>query len=260
VDFVLVCAVALAASALTLYSGFGLGTLLLPAFAVFFPVPVAVAATAVVHLANNLFKTALVGRHADRQVVLRFALPGVVAAIIGASLLGAVSSTNALATYDLWGQTRDITAVKLLIGTLVVGFALLEMSPWLAGLTIEKRFLPLGGVLSGFFGGLSGSQGVLRAAFLVKVGLSKEAYIGTSTVSAVIVDLSRIPVYGVALLALDVEDTSGMWPLVAGATLFAFAGAYLGNRYVHKVTLHALQVIVTVMLVAVGTAMATGLV
>lgn len=47
------CLTALVVSGLTLFSGFGLGTLLMPAFAVFFPVEVAVAATAVVHLATN---------------------------------------------------------------------------------------------------------------------------------------------------------------------------------------------------------------
>ncbi len=57
----LVCLVALLASGLTLFSGFGLGTLLLPAFALFFPVEIAVAATAIVHLINNLFKLLLVG-------------------------------------------------------------------------------------------------------------------------------------------------------------------------------------------------------
>ena len=48
--------VAFGVSLLTLFSGFGLGTLLLPAFAVFFPIEVAVASTAIVHAANNLFK------------------------------------------------------------------------------------------------------------------------------------------------------------------------------------------------------------
>jgi len=73
VQYALVAGVALFVSALTLFSGFGLGTLLMPAFALFLPVPVAVAATAVVHLANNLFKLVLVGRKADWTVVLRFA-------------------------------------------------------------------------------------------------------------------------------------------------------------------------------------------
>ncbi|HXF59978.1 MAG TPA: TSUP family transporter, partial [Caldilineaceae bacterium] len=85
--YLVVCLVAVSVAALTLFSGFGLGTMLMPAFALFFPVPVAVAATAVVHLANNLFKVILVGRQADWQVVVRFALPGAVAAMAGAWLL-----------------------------------------------------------------------------------------------------------------------------------------------------------------------------
>ena len=70
-SYLIVCTVALVASALTFFSGFGLGTLLLPTFALFFPIDHAVALTAVVHFLNSLFKLALAGRHADRRVVLR---------------------------------------------------------------------------------------------------------------------------------------------------------------------------------------------
>ena len=59
---VLIILAALLASVLTLISGFGLGTLLLPVFALFFPLEIAVALTAVVHLLNNLFKTGLLWR------------------------------------------------------------------------------------------------------------------------------------------------------------------------------------------------------
>ncbi len=54
-SYLIICGTALIVSGLTLFSGFGLGTLLMPAFALFFPVEVAVEATAVVHLANNIF-------------------------------------------------------------------------------------------------------------------------------------------------------------------------------------------------------------
>ena len=76
-EFLGVALAALLAAGLTLYSGFGLGTLLLPVFALFYPVEVAVAATAVVHGANNVFKVSLVGKHADRGVVLRFGLAAI---------------------------------------------------------------------------------------------------------------------------------------------------------------------------------------
>jgi uncharacterized membrane protein YfcA len=83
-SYIIICGVALIVSGLTLFSGFGLGTLLMPAFALFFSVELAVAATAIVHLANNIFKVVLVGRRADFGVVLKFALPAAAAAMIGA--------------------------------------------------------------------------------------------------------------------------------------------------------------------------------
>ena len=86
-----VCTVALLASGLTFFSGFGLGTLLLPVFAFFFPLEEAIALTAVVHFLNGLFKLALVGRHVDRGVILRFGLPAIAAAFVGARALHALS-------------------------------------------------------------------------------------------------------------------------------------------------------------------------
>lgn len=53
-EFLIVCFAALLASGLTLFSGFGLGTLLMPVVALFFPLELAMAMTAMVHLANNL--------------------------------------------------------------------------------------------------------------------------------------------------------------------------------------------------------------
>ena len=83
-SYIIICTVALLVSGLTLFSGFGLGTLLMPAFALFFPIELAVAATAIVHLANNIFKVALVGRKADFGIIFRFALPAAFAAMLGA--------------------------------------------------------------------------------------------------------------------------------------------------------------------------------
>ena len=82
--FVMVALAAFLAAGLTMYSGFGLGTLMLPVFALLFPVEMAVVATALVHGANNVFKVSLLGRHADREVVIRFGLTAIAAAILGA--------------------------------------------------------------------------------------------------------------------------------------------------------------------------------
>jgi len=86
-DIVIISVVAFLVAILTFFSGFGLGTILTPVFMIFFPVDVAIALTGVVHFFNNIFKLILVGKKADKQVVLRFGIPAVIAAFIGAWLL-----------------------------------------------------------------------------------------------------------------------------------------------------------------------------
>jgi hypothetical protein len=255
-EYLVVCLVAVLISALTLFSGFGLGTVLMPAFALFFPVPVAIAATAIVHLANNLFKVVLVGKKADWVVIARFALPGAAAAVLGAALLGRFANTPPLYTYPLGSRQHEITTVKLVIGILIIFFAFFELFNRLA---FERKYLPLGGTLSGFFGGLSGNQGALRSAFLIKAGLDKEAFIGTGTVSAVIVDVARLLIYGLSFYTVSFAGAIDIWELVLAATLAAFLGAFIGTRLIKKVTLRTLQIIVGLMLILVGIGMATGL-
>jgi hypothetical protein len=255
-----VCLVALCVSGLTLFSGFGLGTLLMPAFALFFPVPAAIAATAVIHLGNNLFAALLVGRRASWPVVARFALPGAAAALAGAALLTVFAKMPPIWSYQLGGRTHDIALIGLVIGALITGFACLDLLPRFRALTVDPKYLPLGGVLSGFVGGLSGLQGALRSAFLIKTGLDKDQYIGTSTVSAVIIDAARLLVYGLSFYAGGLGRIAPeMHRLIFAATLSAFAGSFLGTRLMKSITLAAVRIMVGVMLIVVGAGIACGL-
>lgn len=256
-EAVLVLAVALAASALTLVSGFGLGTLL-PAFALVFPLEVAVGATAVVHLANNLWKGGLLWRSADRGVVVRFGVPALLAAFAGAALLLWLPD-EPWWTYRLGGE-REVTPVGLVVGLLVTAFALLEILPATRAWEVPPRFLVPGGLLSGFFGGLSGHQGALRSAFLARTGLDARGFVATGTLCAVLVDVGRLAVYaGFRGDARGIAGAGGWW-LVAGACLMAFAGAVLGLRLVGKSTLGGVRAVVGVLLLVLGPAIALGLV
>jgi len=256
----LVAVVAFLSAALTLFSGFGLGTILLPAFAVFFPLPVAVAATAVVHLLNNLFKLAMLGRHADRDAVLRFALPGIAAAFAGALVLGALAEQEPLGRWTLGSHEFRVTPLGLVMGLLIVVFAIVELSPRLSRITFPRRWLPLGGLLSGFFGGLSGHQGALRTAFLLRLGLPKEAFLATGIVAAVLIDLVRTATYAAEGWQQRFAGHDGMWASVAVGTLAAFAGSYLGRRLLHKVTLRGIQLLVGGLLMLLGAGIAAGVV
>lgn len=259
-DFVVVCVVAFLASGLTLYSGFGLGAILLPAFALFFPAPVAVAATGVVHLLNNLFKGALLFRQSDWRIVLRFGAPAVPAAMAGAWVLGQLGDTSKLFAWRAFGSDLGPTAAGMTIGVLMILFAVLELQLWFQRLGAPPRLMPAGGVATGFVGGLTGQQGALRSMFLLKSGLDPARFIATGVMIAVVIDLSRLPVYAVSFSAANSSLGDRGWNLVAAGALSAFAGAWLGTRYLQKATVGVIRTIVTAMMLAIGAALACGLI
>ncbi|MDD3479293.1 MAG: sulfite exporter TauE/SafE family protein [Paludibacteraceae bacterium] len=256
-DIVVISVVAFFTATLTFFSGFGLGTILAPVFALFFPIDIAIALTGVVHFSNNMFKIILVGKKTDKAVLLRFGLPAIVASFAGAWLLLKITVLPTLVEYELWGRDFAITPVKLIIGSILIIFSLLEISPRFQTVQFGKDKLIFGGILSGFFGGLSGIQGAIRSAFLIKSGLSKEAYIATGVVIASLVDFTRLSVYASRFTAANLHENL---PLLISATLAAIVGAYLGKKILKKVTLRSIQLLVAIMLIFISLALILGLI
>jgi len=255
-SYLIICSVAFLASGLTFFSGFGLGTLLLPAFALFFAIEKAVALTAVVHFLNGVFKLFLVWRHIDGAVVVRFGLPAIVGAFAGAWLLVWLSGSGPLLTYSLFGRTVELVPAKLIVGLLLLFFACAELLPAFRRISFPSGYQPLGGVLSGFFGGLAGMQGALRSAFLVKAGLAKEPYVATGAAIAFLIDVSRLSVYS----ALILQQRAGLdYGLLAAAVVAALLGSIVGNRYLPKATMRGIQGVVAVMLFAVALGLISGI-
>lgn len=255
-EYFIICTVALFGSAVTLFSGFGLGTILVPVFALFFPIDLAIALTAIVHFLNNLFKLGLLGKFANKGIVLRFGILSIIFAFLGALCLEYITTLKPIVSYAFSGKEFFITPVKLTIAVLIFVFSLFDLLPGLANLNFNKKYLPLGGVLSGFFGGLSGNQGALRSAFLIRAGLTKEAFIATGVVIACLTDISRLSVYFGRIG--KVSNNINYW-LLLFATLSAFLGAYIGNKLMKKVTIRTVQVLVGVMLIFFSIALGLGL-
>lgn len=242
-DFLLIGFVAFSASALTFFSGFGLGTLLLPAFALFFTAPVALAATGVVHLLNNLFKGTLVRKLVDWPTVLRFGIPAIPAAILGASFL----------TY------LDTRMASIVIGAILILFAIFELQPWFQRLTFPKKYISLGGILTGFMGGLSGQQGALRSMFLLKSDFDVKRYIATGVFIAVLIDLARLPTYALGLKSAT-NITQHELALIGFGTFCAFVGAWLGAKYMKKTTIGFLRYVVAGLMLIIGTLLILGVI
>jgi hypothetical protein len=248
-EYFILPAVALIVALLTFFSGFGLGTVLLPVFTIFFPIPIAITMTAIIHFFNNFFKFYLVGKNTNWKIVITFGMPALLAAFIGAAVFVSLSQISFIGRYELFGKVHLIEPLKLILGVLLLIFVTLELKTESLNLQLKKKHLIIGGLLSGFFGGLSGFQGVFRSMFLINCNLTKEEFIASGVVISCLVDLARIPIYSFSSYGVLIKNN---FLLLLITMIAAFIGAYLGNIFLKKTTIQLLKIIIAIFIYVIS--------
>ena len=220
---------ALVIAALTVPTGFGTATLLVLWF---FPPHEAIALVAVVHGLNNGWKLWLFRGHVAGSVARRFAPLMIAGALMGAALQGRLSDALLL----------------MLVGLVLLALVAKSLSQRLR----EWRFGPhhdrWGGLAAGLLGGLSGHQGALRSSYLVERLPTKEGFVATAALLAVVVDATRLPVY--ALSHGDAMLTNAVLLVLLVAA--AFTGSWLGRRWLRRIEAPNLRRIVLAAVAASG--------
>ena len=202
------------AAALTVPAGFGLATMITPVVFLWLEPHEAVAVVAIVHGSHNAWKLKVLRESVDYSAVRRFGWAMVVGALLGAALNTVVESEPLL----------------LVVGIALIILPLLSVSERWTNFRLPEAEDRIGGFGSGFFGGLTGHQGALRAMFLQKRLPDKAEYAATAAVLALVVDLSRIPVY-VALGGWQILDAGA---LIVGLVFAAILGVQLGKKWLKK--------------------------
>ncbi|MBT9537175.1 MAG: sulfite exporter TauE/SafE family protein [Nitrospirae bacterium] len=219
-------------AALTLMTGFGLGTILTPVFLIFYDVKIAILIVAVVHLSNNLLKLSLFSRHISLDILKRFGVLTLAGAFIGAFLQGKM----------------DSSLVKILLGASLIFIGLKEISGFGEKLRLPKKIDFIGGFLSGLLGGFVGNQGAVRSAYLLNYNIPKETFVATAAIIASVVDVTRIPVY----MFNNKDVLANNWILLLITTVSAFAGTFAGKRFLKKISVKTFKVYVAVAIVIIG--------
>ena len=149
-SFFIIPITALLASILTFFSGFGLGTILLPVFAIYYPAPIAVLLTAIVHFSNNIFKIGLVYKNINWNLVLKFGLPSMIAALLGAYFLkNLFNNPNLLSVYEIGGYSFSITLANI---------ACISSPKWLSSLAMSQYILLFSFLMGILFGTIPSYQ------------------------------------------------------------------------------------------------------
>lgn len=222
-------------AALTLMTGFGLGTILTPVFLIFYDVKIAILIVAIVHLSNNLLKLSLFSRHVSMDILKRFGALTLIGAFIGAFFQGRM----------------DSSAVKILLGIALVFLGLKEATGFGEKIRLPKKIDFIGGFLSGLMGGFVGNQGAIRSAYLLNYNIPKETFVATAAIIASVVDVTRIPVY---IYNRDILTDNAILLLLTTAS--AFAGTFAGKGFLNKLSLKIFKVYVAASVMIIGTLLA----
>ena len=203
--------VTLIAAALTVPAGFGLATMLTPVVLLWLPPHEAIAVVAIIHGAHNGWKLKVLRSSINIDAVKRYGWALILGAIIGSLLQSKIPSNPLL----------------LVVGIALIILPLLSVTEKWTKLRLGETEDRIGGFGSGFFGGLTGHQGALRALFLQKRLPDKLAYAATASVLALVVDLTRIPIY----LYFEGRGIMDESILIIALVFAAIMGVQLGKKW-----------------------------
>jgi uncharacterized protein len=190
--------------------GFGIGSLLTPLLAAEAGTGIAVAAVTIPHALATALRWWRLRTEVDRRVLAHF------------GLLSAAGGLGGALLYTRLGATT----LTRILGLLLILTSVAQLTGW------STRWHPRGpivaalGLVSGFFGGVAGNQGGLRAAALTSFHLSPRAFVATATATGLLVDLARTPVY----LASAGPALARLWMPIGIATIGVLVGTMLGER------------------------------
>lgn len=221
----------LAAVAATI-AGFGSSTLLVPLAVQFTDVRIAVFVVAVFHLFNNIFKIKIFWKKIEFKTFLLFGIPSIISAFVGAVLI----------------SVMPVGIIKRMLGVFLIIYALYSLIRPKLALKKNRINAVIGGSLSGLLAGLIGLGGAVRAAFLVSFDLSKEVFVATSAMIAVVIDVTRIPTY---IFTKAVQESS-YYLLIPFLIVSAYLGVRTGKILLAKIKQETFRRIVAVALLLVG--------
>lgn len=212
--------------------GFGIGSLLTPLLAARFGTSVAVAAVTLPHALATAVRCWRLRASINRQVLVRFGLLSAAGALAGALLFTRLGPTT-------------LTGV---LGGLLLLTSFAQLTGWSSRWHPSGPLVGIFGLLSGFFGGVAGNQGGLRAAALTAFHLSPASFVATATATGLLVDLARTPVYlwstGSQLLPLALP--------IGIAAVGVLIGTVLGERLLMGLSARRFGQVVGVAIGALG--------
>lgn len=213
-------------------SGFGSSLFFVPIASKFFDFHTVLGLTAFFHVLSNSAKIYLFKKGVDRNITFNMGISSLSGVLLGAILTVYISTKNA---------PLVVTSTLLLLG-----IALLLFPRY----TIQKTRpnLLIGGSISGFLAGFTGTGGAIRGIVLSAFGLEKNSFIATSALIDFGVDLTRFIVY----LSMGYIVVMEMLWLLPFLLFMSILGTYLGKLLVNRINEAQFRKLVLITVISVA--------
>ena len=231
-EIIYITVLVLIASMIGTMTGFGTSTIMVPVLLLFFPLPQTLLFVGIIHWFGDLWKIILFKKGLNWKLILGFGITGIVASFIGASL-----------TF----QISEKILMKIL-GAFLLAYVIFIFFKPDYRLAKNKKNMIAGGALSGFFAGIFGVGGAIRATFLTAFDLPKAVYIATAGSIALLIDSTRLITYltgGVRLEAML------LWGMIVFVPV-SFLGAKIAKRIVDHIPQKSFRFFITLFLALIG--------
>jgi uncharacterized protein len=221
-----------AASTVGTITGFGTSTIMIPMLVMFLPAVEAIFLVAIIHWFGNIWKITLFRKGIDLRLISLFGIAGLVTSYLGASI-------------TLGAHENELLRV---LGLFLAGYSLFLLFRSRFRVPASPVTALSGGALSGFFAGMFGIGGAIRALFLSAFDLPKAVYIATAGAIGLLVDAMRVVTYLKGGISLPRELWWGMLIFIP----VSFGGAKIAKKVVEKVPQEKFRKVIAAFLFVIG--------
>jgi uncharacterized membrane protein YfcA len=217
-------------------AGFGGALLLLPVLVYVVGAKAAVPVLTLAQLLGNLSRAGFGWKDIRWRPALVFSTGAVPASVVGSRLFVVLPPGM----------------VQGLIGVFLLGVVALRHTP-LGRRRMPEKWLVPAGVVVGFLSAIAGSAGPLGAVVFLNLQLPAHAYVATEAVTAVLMHLTKIIVYG-RYAAIDRAGRVG--GLTLGGSMIL--GSWTGRKLIERLTEKRFSLLVEVLLIVAALSLIFG--
>ncbi|MFM7016751.1 MAG: sulfite exporter TauE/SafE family protein [Bacteroidota bacterium] len=211
--------------------GFGSSIFFIPIASFYFEPKLVLGITAFFHVFSNISKLILFGKKIEYKIAIKFIIPSVIGVIIGALLI--VNQPNEL--------------FALIIGIFLILFSIYFLIYPKQSIDATNKNIIIGGTSAGFLAGFLGTGGVIRGAAMAAFNLEKNAFVATSALVDLFVDVSRSFIYYKnEFIAFD--KLFYILPLI----IISFIGSYVGKIILERLNQEKFRKIVLILISMMG--------